>query len=481
MPKVSIALTGDTILQRRVSTCEDQQFLAAVDAVRAADVGFTNLEGCIQAGEDWHAHVAGNGRAATYIRTPTYVGDELSWLGFRLLSLANNHAADFGEGGILSTLRYLEPWPGLVAAGIGPTLAAASAPRYLDTPGGVVALIAAADWGPRGIGDLAFPPPIGALAADADRYFKGRPGLNLVRYDCTFTVPEADLAHLRRMSAEMGWEDSKRVRRGGGGRAEPLTSPSPSYDEDESDGGYYFMGRKFVAGDDFGFRTVAHPGDVDRIVRAVEEARRNADWVVVSFHQQGAGRSREEPVDHTVSVGRAAAAAGADVFVSHGAGRMNGIELAGDSSVAVYGPGSFIIQLDQVKQLPLEMLERGGLGYHDEAGQLLALRSRREGQVGTEVRMNPSQAEAGLNSITVVTLESGRPPQVEVVPIELVGPDEGRLMSGLPRLIPADDERRELTFAVVSRRSRAFGTEIGADGRARPVRVVEELSASSAP
>jgi poly-gamma-glutamate capsule biosynthesis protein CapA/YwtB (metallophosphatase superfamily) len=467
MPELSIALTGDTILQRRVSVCEDPQFLAAVEAVRAADVGFTNLEGCIQAGEDWHAHVAGNGRAATYIRTPTYVGEELSWLGFRLLSLANNHAADFGEAGVLTTLRYLEPWPALVPAGTGLTLADAAAPRYLDAPGGVVALIAAADWGPRGLGDLPFPPPIGALAADADRYFRGRPGLNLVRYDCVFTVPEAEIGHLRRISAALGWEEAKRVRRGGGGRAEPLTSPSPGFDEDESDGSFYFMGRRFVVGDEHGFRTQAHEGDVDRIVRAVEEARRHADWVVVSFHQQGAGRSREEPVDHALTVGRAATAAGADVFVSHGAGRMNGIELVGDGAVAVYGPGSFTIQLDQVKQLPLEMMQRGGLGYDDEAGQLLALRSRREGAVGTEVRMNHTAAEARLNTITVVSLRSGRAPQVDVVPIELAGPEDGKLTSGLPRLIPDDDERRALTFSMVGRRSRMFGTEIGSDGRAR--------------
>jgi poly-gamma-glutamate capsule biosynthesis protein CapA/YwtB (metallophosphatase superfamily) len=467
MGKLSIALTGDTILQRRVSTCEDPGFLAAVEAVRSADVGFTNLEGCIQAGEDWHAHVAGNGRAATYIRTPTYIGDELNWLGFQLLSLANNHAADFGERGVLTTLRYLERWPELVAAGAGPTLAAASRAQYLDTPGGVVALIAAADWGPRGLGDLPFPPAIGALAADADRYFAGRPGLNLVRYDCEFTVPGAELDHLRRISREMGWEHAKGVRQGGGGRAEPLSSPSPAFDEVDTDDSFSFMGRRFVSGDAYQFRTVANAGDVDRIARAVTEARRNADWVVVSFHQQGAGRSREEPVDHTLTVGRAATAAGADVYVAHGAGRMNGIELAGDRSVSVYGPGTFMIHLDQVKELPLEMLERGGLGYGDEAGDMLALRSRNEGKVGTEVRIE-SHAEARLNSVTMVTLETGKAPVAEVVPIELVGSDEGKHLSGMPRLLVEDDERRGLTFAVVGRRSRPFGTDVGTDGRARP-------------
>jgi poly-gamma-glutamate synthesis protein (capsule biosynthesis protein) len=467
MGKVSIALTGDTILQRRVSSCEDPGFLAAVEAVRSADVGFTNLEGCIQAGEDWHAHVAGNGRAATYIRTPTYVGDELRFLGFRLLSLVNNHAADYGERGVLTTLRYLEQWPDLVGAGAGATLAAASRARYLETPGGVIAMVAAADWGPRGLGDLPFPPAIGALAADADRYFPGRPGLNLVRYDCEFTVPEAELDHLRRISAEMGWEHTKEVRRGGGGRAEPLSSPSPGFDEVDTEGSFSFMGRRFVAGDGYGFRTVANPGDVDRIARAVTEARRNADWVLVSFHQQGAGRSRDEAVDHTLTVGRAATAAGADVFVAHGAGRMNGIELGGDTSVSVYGPGTFMIHLDQVKELPLEMLERGGLGYGDEAGDMLALRSRNEGRVGTEVKVE-AHAQAGLNSITMVTLETGRAPVADVVPIELVGAGEGRHMSGMPRLLAADDERRGATFSLVGRRSQVFGTDVGADGRARP-------------
>src|SRR5262249_57312856 len=104
----------------------------------------------------------------------------------------------------------------------------------------------------------------------------------------------------------MGWEASKAMRRGGGGRAEPMPSPSPGFDEDETDGRFFFMGRCFVAGDEPGFETVAYQGDVDRIVGAVREARHHADWVVVSLHQQGAGRRRDEPPDHTITLGRAA-------------------------------------------------------------------------------------------------------------------------------------------------------------------------------
>jgi poly-gamma-glutamate capsule biosynthesis protein CapA/YwtB (metallophosphatase superfamily) len=461
---ISLALTGDTILQRRVSACTDGGFLAAVDLVRSATLGFTNLEGCIQTGEDWHAYLAGNGRGATYIRTPPFVGDELAWMGFDLVSLANNHAADFGEAGVLTTMRYLARRPDLVGAGLGATLAEAAAARYVETADGVVALVAAADWGPRGLGDLPFPVPLGALAADADRYYKGRPGLNLLRYDCRFTVPAAALDQLRSLSEQMGWEASKAMRRGGGGRAEPMPSPSPGFDEDEADGSFYFMGRCFVAGDEPGFRTIAYQGDIDRIVRAVREARHHADWVVVSLHQQGAGRRRDEPPDHTVALGRAALEAGADVFVAHGAGRIGGIELFGQSGVAVYGPGSFVIHLDQVRQLPLEMMARFGLGYDGEAGDLLDRRAANERRAGTEVGVRSEPAVFG-GAVTVVELTKGRPPQVAVHPIELVGATEGRHLSGLPRLIPSASEQWGAAIAVIDRRSRPFGASVDPAGR----------------
>ena len=341
-------------------------------------------------------------------------------------------------------------------------------PKYLDTPVGVVALIAAADWGPRGLGDLAFPPPLGALAADADRYYRGRPGLNLLRYDCEFTVPADKLEELRAISAAMSWEQAKNMRRGGGGRAEPMISPSPDFQEDESDGSLYFMGRKFVAGGDYTFRTIAYSGDIARVVHAVEEARRQADWVVVSQHQQGAGRSREEPPDHSVQLARASVAAGADVFISHGAGRVGGVEFIGDTGVAVYGPGSFIIHLDQVKQFPLEMMERFGLGYENESGELLEIRTSNENKVGTEVGLHNRPDEGGLNAVVTVELEKGRAPAVTAHPLELSMWGGPKHMVGMPRLLAADSDRGSAALGMVDRRSTAFGSMVKPDGSVVP-------------
>jgi poly-gamma-glutamate synthesis protein (capsule biosynthesis protein) len=462
-----VALTGDTILQRCVEACTDGDFLNAVRVVQEADVGVTNLEGCVQAGEDWHSFVAGNGRGATYVRTPTNVGDDLNWMGLQFLSLANNHAADFGERGFLTTKEHLARWSQLRVAGTGATLAEATAPTYLETGAGVIAFVAAADWGPRGLGDLTFPAPLGAMAADADRYFRGRPGMNLLRFDCEFTVSQQALDSLRDISTQMGWESAKQMRIGGGGRAEPMTGASPGSVEDDSDSSFFFMGRKFVEGEVCSFRTVAYEGDVDRIVKSVIEARRHADWVIVSFHQHGAARSSEDAPDHTVRLGRAVLEAGADTFVAHGAGRVGGIEFVG-SGVGVYGQGTWIQHLDQIKQQPLEMLARFGLGYEDDAGRLLEVRAERETKSRMAIDEIPTHMhhEGRMSSITMVTLETGEKPTVSVVPLESRVKQVARSLSGMPRLLSTDTPEGCAVLDVVGRRSEIFGTEVRSDGTA---------------
>jgi poly-gamma-glutamate capsule biosynthesis protein CapA/YwtB (metallophosphatase superfamily) len=464
---LTVALTGDTILQRRVAACADEDFLDAVRVVRSADVGMTNLEGCVQSGEDWHSFVAGNGRGATYIRTPTNVGDDLDWMGLQLLSLANNHAADFGERGFLTTREHLARWPTLRLAGSGATLAEATAPTYLETAAGVVAFVAAADWGPRGLGDLTFPAPLGAMAADADRYFRGRPGMNLLRFDCEFTVSPQALDSLRDISTQMGWEIAKQMRTGGGGRAEPMTGASPGSVEADADGSFYFMGRKFIKGAEHSFRTVAYAGDVDRIVKSVIEARRHADWVIASFHQHGAARSSEEAPDHTVTLGRAVLEAGADVFVAHGAGRVGGIEFVG-SGVGVYGQGTWIQHLDQIKQQPLEMLARFGLGYEDDAGRLLEVRAERETKSRMAIDEDPSRTHhvGRMSSITMVNLEAGEAPTVSVFPLESRTKQAARSLTGMPKLLRTDSKEGSAVLDVVRRRSEIFGTDVQSDGSA---------------
>src|ERR1700676_1986594 len=133
------ALTGDSIIDRRISVYDEPGYLQMLDRVRNADAAFTNFEMLVHNFEFPGAPVSGG----TYMGGPAWVLDELKWAGFHLFGIANNHAFDFGTEGLLSNLRNLSQ-AGVVYAGAGDNLARARAPGYLDTRKGRVALIACA-------------------------------------------------------------------------------------------------------------------------------------------------------------------------------------------------------------------------------------------------------------------------------------------------------------------------------------------------
>jgi poly-gamma-glutamate capsule biosynthesis protein CapA/YwtB (metallophosphatase superfamily) len=97
-------------------------------------------------------------------------------LGVNLLALSNNHSYDMGPDGILAT-REEAGRRGFVHAGTGLDLEEAAAPVYLDTPHGIVALVAMASGGL----DLNAP----ATAS--------RPGINELRVEADGAIDPNDL------------------------------------------------------------------------------------------------------------------------------------------------------------------------------------------------------------------------------------------------------------------------------------------------
>src|SRR5689334_11920276 len=99
-----------------------------------ADVCFTDLE----------TPIAGPGaekatRDTIFLKAAEpVVLDCLKALSVNLLALSNNHAWDFGTGGVLATLNAVRAH-GFAYAGTGENLAQASAPGYLDSRAGRVA------------------------------------------------------------------------------------------------------------------------------------------------------------------------------------------------------------------------------------------------------------------------------------------------------------------------------------------------------
>lgn len=73
------------------------------DAVAGADCVIANLECCISTrGEKWDP-----GFKRFHFRAPPSAVETLLWLGVDCVTIANNHALDYGYAALLDTLRYL--------------------------------------------------------------------------------------------------------------------------------------------------------------------------------------------------------------------------------------------------------------------------------------------------------------------------------------------------------------------------------------
>jgi poly-gamma-glutamate capsule biosynthesis protein CapA/YwtB (metallophosphatase superfamily) len=139
---VKLALAGDTMLGRGVG--ERLQTVAAdalfapelVEIVRSADLVMLNLECCIS------ARGAPSRGAVFHFRAPPWATQVLVELGVDCVTLANNHALDFGPDALVDTLAHLDA-AGIVVVGAGTDVERARAPVVLESGGfrlGVVAL-----------------------------------------------------------------------------------------------------------------------------------------------------------------------------------------------------------------------------------------------------------------------------------------------------------------------------------------------------
>jgi hypothetical protein len=111
---LTIAAVGDIMLG---STSINETFLPPNDGadilkevtpiLSAADIAFGNLEGPLLEGGKTEKCPPASTRCFAF-RSPTRYGKLLKEAGFDILSLANNHAADFGDDGRISTRKVLD-------------------------------------------------------------------------------------------------------------------------------------------------------------------------------------------------------------------------------------------------------------------------------------------------------------------------------------------------------------------------------------
>ena len=209
---------------------------------------------------------------------------------------------------------------------------------------------------------------------------KGRPGLNPLRHKTTYTVDQAAFDQLRRMREGLGleakeaavkkiWSSGRRAPkhlnrllsfRGQKAVARRLLSAARA--GDNIGASLHFLDGKFVLGRGFLVTTKPDQSDMEGNLKAVRDARRMADWVLVSVHCHESGSVLEEAPEFFQTFARSCVDEGAVAVIGHGPHILRGIEIYRHRPI-FYSLGNFIFQYDTTRRLPSCQYEDAGLGH----------------------------------------------------------------------------------------------------------------------
>ena len=155
-------MAGGDVLMDRSELAGIDPFAKMVPALGTADIAFVNVEMAITTG--------GTPVQKTFVfRAPPSAARTIANAGVDVVSLANNHARDFGAVGLTDTLEALEEF-GVVAVGAGENDSEAYRHRILEVPDGpTVAFVAASQIMPSGFGATAERAGIANASAQRER------------------------------------------------------------------------------------------------------------------------------------------------------------------------------------------------------------------------------------------------------------------------------------------------------------------------
>jgi poly-gamma-glutamate capsule biosynthesis protein CapA/YwtB (metallophosphatase superfamily) len=431
-----LALCGDMMLTRRLAVYKEPRFLGLRELLTSTDCTFANFETtCHQYGEGYPSVTHG-----TYMTTEPHLLDDVKWFGINLVATANNHAYEYTDGGILSTFKNLDA-AGIIHAGTGANLRQAVSPGYIDTPAGRIALIAAV---------ATFEEFNRATDQRPDAI--GKPGVNALGHQTVYEIDEQAMKELRRVGEGIGLEAEKARNRGW------FYSASEAGGAEE--GTYTFFGKRFRQSSGFAVRTTVNKRDAEAQLQQIREARREADWIVVSLHSHEMGGESFlkgmrrpdliEPADFVKDFAHACIDEGADVFVGHGPHSLLGAEVYKGKPI-LYSLGDFVMENETVRHFPSYAYGRFGLDHYATPADFLDARTDKD------TKAHPAHSEYWESVIAVCDFQDGQLQKVELHPIDL-GFKRPRSQRGRPLL--ADSTVGEKILSDMDRLSKPWGTRI---------------------
>jgi poly-gamma-glutamate synthesis protein (capsule biosynthesis protein) len=431
----NLAITGEMMGCLRFSMHDEPTFLSLIQMFREADIAFTHLEMPLH---DQLTPAIKEKDSGSHMGADPGIADDLKWAGFNLVSCAHNHIGDFGKVSIKETIRHLDR-VGIVHAGIGPNLERAREPSYLEHKNGRAALISVSSGHD----------PHEAASATTG-IIPGRPGLNPLRFTTHYVVDPDSFQRLKELSARLS---RLRVH-------EPLEPPrNLKLSEDE----VYFLGH-FVRGEEVTIRTTPNKRDLEANLRAVRDAARQADLVIVSHHHHGPSLDPDRPETFVETFARACIDAGADLYIGHGPHKDQGIEIY-QGKPLFYSLGNLFAQSQLLRRIPAEGYENYGL----DTNRLPTLTPAdfHDARMGTRPPDYPPDAKHPLwweSTVAQITIEKDRLVGFTLYPVTLGYGHPGQerkvgvRVEGRPMLAPPENGQR--IIERITRLSLPYGTEI---------------------
>ena len=396
MSEMKIFGVGDLFVAKRLPQkgycgCDEIK-----DLMGSHDACFGNLETTVHDNEGYPSAFPGGGYA---MANPAILGD-LKEFGFNVLNIANNHALDYCQKGLEATIRNLKK-DGIAYVGAGRNLVEASIPKYVECREGRVAFIGVTS----SFHDTDAAGPQGGIVS-------GRPGINPLRRIEYYEVTEENYQALSKVAEETGMNNGYKWAVANGYRKESE--------------GLSLREMKFVKGQCN--RMINHPlpADMERMKNSIQEARLQADCVVVSFHSHQMNGSADKPAGFIVEFCHACIDAGANVIFGHGSHELRGLEIYKNAPI-FYGLNEFILHNEMIEVQPFEFYERVHQepSKYDYVGLGMNLRSK-GGTCGLCANHKAWESVAAS-----VSMKDHEVKEVRVYPISL-GFEKSRAQRGWP-------------------------------------------------
>lgn len=421
MRKTTFIAAGDAFITRRLPAEGYPGFAELQQLIKRHDVRFLNLESTFHDREGYPAAESGGTWAISHPRTL----DDLKAYGFNLFTTANNHAADYGEGGLLATVAHLKERD-MVFSGTGENLAEASKPCYLETQHARIAMISCYAGNRKNL-----------QAGEQTRDMPGRPGLNPLGIREVYHLDQPHFEMVKELAkvSTVNRTVEKSIKNG-------YTAPYP-------ENVTALAGAQFALDDHCWVENLPNEKDMLRIEDEIREAKRQADVVLVSIHNHFLDGYADNVAPKFLEIfAHRCIDAGANVIIGHGPHELQGIELYGGGAI-FYSIGNFLFETETVERQPWDAYYNQGLpAQTTRVGAFMSHRSKNN-TVGYNV-----QWPIWNSVLAGWTLEEGKLTQIQLYPITL-GMEKSRGQKGVPVL-----NKSEQTLAYLQKLSAPYGTRI---------------------